>query len=166
MCNLTFKDAPFHTLPSFNPKKTHLLMQLAGGGHEAKNGRAGDAVTSQIIGLPRASLECERAKAQTCWRRSGFGRTLELSSYVDKDRAAIEALIADDFRFTGPFDNRIDRATYFARYWPNSETLAEFNFIHIMPDGDLVFVTYEGRSTSGKRFRNTENLTNRKQWLL
>jgi ketosteroid isomerase-like protein len=26
-------------------------------------------------------------------------------AYVDKDRAAIEALIADDFRFTSPLDN-------------------------------------------------------------
>jgi hypothetical protein len=28
-----------------------------------------------------------------------------------------------------------------------------------VPDGDRVFVTYEGRSTSGKRFRNSEILT-------
>jgi hypothetical protein len=45
-------------------------------------------------------------------------------AYVDKDRAAIEALIADDFHFTSPLDNRLDRATYFARCWPNSETIA------------------------------------------
>ena len=72
---------------------------------------------------------------------------------------AIEALIADDFHFTSPLDNRIDRATYFVRCWPNSATLAGFDFIHIVPDGDLVFVTYEGRSTSGRRFRNSEILT-------
>jgi ketosteroid isomerase-like protein len=77
-------------------------------------------------------------------------------AYVDKDRAAIEALIADDFHFTSALDNR---ATNFARCWPNSATLAEFDFIHIVPNGDLVFVTYEGRSTSGKRFRNSEILT-------
>jgi hypothetical protein len=28
-----------------------------------------------------------------------------------------------------------------------------------VPDGDRAFVTYEGWSTSGKRFRNTEILT-------
>jgi ketosteroid isomerase-like protein len=28
-----------------------------------------------------------------------------------------------------------------------------------VPNGDHVFVTYEGRSTSGKRFRNSEILT-------
>ena len=32
-------------------------------------------------------------------------------SYVSKNRAAIEALIAPDFHFTSPLDNRIDRAT-------------------------------------------------------
>jgi ketosteroid isomerase-like protein len=80
-------------------------------------------------------------------------------AYVNKDRAAIDKLIADDFHFTSPLDNHIDRAIYFARCWPNSATTAEFDFIHIVPNGDHVFVTYEGRSTSGKRFRNSEILT-------
>jgi len=80
-------------------------------------------------------------------------------AYADKDRSAIEALIADDFHFTSPLDNRINRATYFERCWPNSTMIAGFDIIHTVPDGDRVFVTYEGRSTSGNRFRNTEILT-------
>jgi ketosteroid isomerase-like protein len=80
-------------------------------------------------------------------------------AYVDKDRAAIEALIAADFHFTSPLDNRIDRATYFARCWPNSTTLAGFDFIYVVPHGEHVFVTYQGKSNGGKRFRNTEILT-------
>jgi len=79
-------------------------------------------------------------------------------AYVTKDRAAIEALIADDFHFTSPIDNRLDRATYFARCWPNSESIEGFDFIHLVPDGERVFVTYEGRG-GGRRFRNTEILT-------
>lgn len=80
-------------------------------------------------------------------------------AYVTKDRAAIEALIAPDFNFTSPLDNRIDRATYFARCWPNSEKTAGFDFVHLVPHDDKVFATYEGRSTDGHRFRNTEILT-------
>ncbi len=80
-------------------------------------------------------------------------------AYVRKDRAAIEALIAPDFHFTSPLDNRIDRAAYFARCWPNSETITGFDFIHLVPDGDRVFVTYEGQRSGGGRFRNTELLT-------
>ncbi len=80
-------------------------------------------------------------------------------AYADKDRAAIEALIAPDLRFTSPLDNGIDRATYFARCWPNSENFTRFDFIHVVPAEERVFVTYEAQTKSGKRFRNTEILT-------
>ena len=80
-------------------------------------------------------------------------------AYIEKDRAAIERVIADDFHFSSPLDNRIDRQAYFARCWPNSETITDFKFIHLARDGDRVFVTYEGRSSGGKGFRNTEILT-------
>jgi hypothetical protein len=73
-------------------------------------------------------------------------------------RAAIEGLIAEDFHFTSPLDNRIDRAIYFARCSPNSRTLAEFNLIHAVPDSDCVFVTYEKRSSNGKCFPHCEVL--------
>ena len=80
-------------------------------------------------------------------------------AYVAKDRGAIEKLIAADFHFTSPLDNRIDRATYFARCWPNSERIDDFNFINLVRDGDRVFVTYEGHTGDGERFRNTEIVT-------
>ena len=80
-------------------------------------------------------------------------------AYVTKDRAALEALLASDFHFTSPLDNRIDRETYFRRCWPNSNTIAWFEFINLVTDADRVFVTYEGRNTNGHRFRNTEILT-------
>lgn len=80
-------------------------------------------------------------------------------AYAKKDRAAIEALIAPDFHFTSPLDNRIDRQTYFARCWPNSERIAGFDFVHVLSDGERVFVTYELRTATGERSRNTEILT-------
>lgn len=79
-------------------------------------------------------------------------------AYVTKDRAAIEALIADDFHFTSPLDNRIDRETYFARCWPNSKSTEGFDFIRFVSDGEHVVVTYEGR-VNARRFRNTEVMT-------
>ena len=66
---------------------------------------------------------------------------------------------AENFHFTSPLDNRIDRETYFARCWPNSENITGFTFVHCVQDGDRVFVTYEGRGPGGKGFRNTEILT-------
>jgi hypothetical protein len=70
-------------------------------------------------------------------------------AYVAKNRDVIERLIARDFHFTSPLDNRIDRATYFARCWPNSENIAGFDFIQLVPHGDRVFVIYEGRRATG-----------------
>lgn len=80
-------------------------------------------------------------------------------AYVSGDRAAIETLVADDFHFTSPLDNRLDRKTYFERCWPNHERIRDFKFIRLVPDGDKVFITYEGQSTDGTVFRNTEVLT-------
>jgi hypothetical protein len=77
-------------------------------------------------------------------------------AYVNKDRGAIEPLLADAFHFTSPLDNRIDRARYFELCWPNSEQIAGFDFITVAPAGNRVFVVYEGRNKGGKRFRNTE----------
>lgn len=80
-------------------------------------------------------------------------------AYVTKDRNAIEALIADDFHFTSPRDNRLDRATYFARCWPNSRAIADFTFVYLVRDGEHVFVTYDLRMKDDSAFCNTEVLT-------
>jgi len=80
-------------------------------------------------------------------------------AYVDKNRAAIEVVIGDDFHFTSPRDNRIDRDAYFDRSWKNSDTITGFTFINLVADGERVFVTYEGQRSTGKPFRNTEIVT-------
>jgi ketosteroid isomerase-like protein len=77
-------------------------------------------------------------------------------AYVRSDRAAIEQVIAPDFHFSSPRDNRLDRQTYFARCWPNNERVVDFKLIHLVRDGDRVFVTYEGENKAGYHFRNTE----------
>ena len=76
-------------------------------------------------------------------------------AYVAKDREAAGRLIAEDFHFTSPLDNRIDRETYFKVCWPNSERIDGFEIIRLTVDGDHAFVTYEGRMGK-ERFRNTE----------
>ncbi|GLS46655.1 nuclear transport factor 2 family protein [Methylobacterium brachythecii] len=80
-------------------------------------------------------------------------------AYVDGDRTAIEALIGEEFSFTSPVDNALDRKTYFERCWPNHRNLAGFRFVHLVADADRVFVTYEARTATGEAFRNTEILT-------
>jgi hypothetical protein len=86
------------------------------------------------------------------------------SSFAQDDPISVarryyQAYIDNGFHFTSPLDNRIDRQTYFARCWPNSENAADFNLIHLVQDEDRVFVTYEGRGRNGHISRNTEILT-------
>ena len=75
------------------------------------------------------------------------------------DRAAVEALVAADFHFTSPLDNRLDRDTFFRRCWPNSESMASLDLERIVVDGDTVFVTYSLTEKDGRRFRNSEVIT-------
>ena len=62
------------------------------------------------------------------------------AAYEQKDRKTIEPLLTDDFSFSSPHDDHIDRASYFSRCWPNSEA----------------FVLYELEPATGAKFRNTE----------
>ena len=89
-----------------------------------------------------------------------------LQAYVDKDREAIEALIAKDYHFTSPIDNALDRETYFKICWPNSKAMTGFDYIHQMEDGDRAFIVYEGHTKTGKAFRNSEVYTVRNGQLV
>jgi len=80
-------------------------------------------------------------------------------AYETGERQVLEDLLADDFTFYGPPDPGIDRATYFERCWPNSETIESFDYVRLIESDDEVVVTYESTKTDGRRFRNTEILT-------
>jgi hypothetical protein len=89
-----------------------------------------------------------------------------LQAYVEKDRAAIETLIADDYRFSSPIDNALDRKTYFELCWPNSKTLTGFDYIYQNEDGNRAFIVYEAHTDGGKTFRNSEVYTVRNGQLV
>jgi ketosteroid isomerase-like protein len=77
-------------------------------------------------------------------------------AYEAADRAEIEALLADDFTFTSPYDDHIDRATYFERCWPSAGTFEPYELQQVTVDGDSCFVVYAGKRKHGSRFHNTE----------
>lgn len=77
-------------------------------------------------------------------------------AYESGDRDVVERHLADDFTFSAPPDVGIDRATYFERCWPNSETTQAFDFKRLFEANGEVVVTYEATRTDGRRFRNTE----------
>jgi ketosteroid isomerase-like protein len=78
------------------------------------------------------------------------------SAYELKDRQMIEDLLSDDFTFTSPLDERIDRAEYFKRCWPNSENIQSSQIEKLFENDNEAFVRYECEMKTGKKFRNTE----------
>lgn len=75
-------------------------------------------------------------------------------------RATAESLIGEDFAFTSPQDDRIDRATYFERCFPTSDRFAYQEIKRLVATGDDVFVMYEYQlQETGERYRNAELLT-------
>jgi ketosteroid isomerase-like protein len=81
------------------------------------------------------------------------------AAYRSNDRGTVEAAFTDDFRFTSPYDDEIDKATYFERCWRNSDWLERQDLERIFVEGDGAFVTYRCVAKDGKSFRNTEFFT-------
>ncbi len=82
-----------------------------------------------------------------------------MEAFRDRRREAAEQLLADDYTFTSPYDDHIDRAAYFERCWPPGDEFAELRIERITPDAEGAFITYFVTMKSGKQFRNTEYAT-------
>jgi ketosteroid isomerase-like protein len=78
------------------------------------------------------------------------------AAYLANDRQAVEGFLTDDFSFTSPYDDEIDKATYFARCWRTSGWIERHQLEKILVEGDGAFVTYRCVATDGRSFRNTE----------
>ncbi|QKC81402.1 nuclear transport factor 2 family protein [Mesorhizobium sp. NZP2077] len=78
------------------------------------------------------------------------------AAYQANERDVAEMMLTDDFTFTSPYDDAIDRATYFARCWPGSPAFKSITIERICEDADAAFVLYRCETVDGKTFRNTE----------
>ena len=81
-------------------------------------------------------------------------------AYLAQDRDAMDRLLSDEFVFTSPQDDRIDKATFFERCFPTAERLTIQEMLYVVPVGhDDIFAMYEYQLKSGERHRNVELLT-------
>lgn len=80
-------------------------------------------------------------------------------AFLEQDRDAAEKLLADDFTFTSPYDDRIDKTTYFERCWPNRGHIVSQTLDQVCVEDYGAFVLYECTTGGGKRFRNVEFFT-------
>src|ERR1700681_2926425 len=81
------------------------------------------------------------------------------SAYENKDRKAVECLLTNDFVFTSPYDYRIDRETYFKRWWPYSENSPTYGIEKLFEKGDEAFILYDCKTKNCGGSRNTEFFT-------
>ena len=81
------------------------------------------------------------------------------AAFKSGDRDHLDQALAADFTFTSPYDDGIDKATYFARCWPNRNLIREHVIERIFEQGDEAFALYRCKTTDGKEFHNTEFFT-------
>lgn len=79
------------------------------------------------------------------------------AAYRAQDREAAEALIADDFTFTSPQDDHIDKAAFMERCFPTADRFVSQAIVELVDAGaGGVFLLYEYELTTGGRHRNVE----------
>ena len=72
--------------------------------------------------------------------------------YREQNVEAAQQLYADDFRFTSPQDDHIDRATYFERCFPTAGRLRRQDLLQVIAAGDdLVIAYYEYELVDGAK---------------
>ena len=60
------------------------------------------------------------------------------AAYMANDRKAVENAFTEDFRFTTPHDDEIDKATYFERCWKVSDWIERQQLERIFVEGDRI----------------------------
>jgi ketosteroid isomerase-like protein len=81
--------------------------------HHAEIKDGGHGASAPLPTLRRKSFEMPQNKFDII--RALF------AAYRADDRASVENSFTEDFRFTSPYDDRIDKATYFERCWRVSD---------------------------------------------
>ncbi len=79
------------------------------------------------------------------------------AAYEQKDWHMLEMILDNGFSFSSPAgDDHINLKIYKERCWPNAVHTKKFDLEKIIIDGNDAYVTYNGWTTDGKVFRNTE----------
>jgi hypothetical protein len=77
-------------------------------------------------------------------------------AYVEGRRDIMAAAITEDFTFSSPQDDHIDRAAYFDRCWPEKPPFRAIDIEHLVFNGNVALINYRAEKLDGSAFRNVE----------
>ncbi len=111
-----------------------------------------------------ATLSCQAGFAQSSpGQAAGFpsGPNAQAvkayyTAFEKKDWNLMQRTLADGFTFTSPLDDHISLKVFKERCWPNAYKIKRFDLDKIIVNGDNAFVIYNGWTTDGKLFRNSD----------
>lgn len=82
------------------------------------------------------------------------------AAFQQQDVQAAERLLAEEFSFTSPQDDHLDRAAYLRICFPTSGHFSEQILMELLEsDEQTVLTRYEYELHDGKRYRNMEATT-------
>ncbi|MBB4228076.1 nuclear transport factor 2 family protein [Rhizobium mongolense] len=79
-------------------------------------------------------------------------------AYVEGRKDIVRGMLSEDFTFSSPRDDHIDRNAYFARCWPEPPPFRGMEIEFLAIDGDEAVVRYRAKKADGTAFRNMEAL--------
>lgn len=79
------------------------------------------------------------------------------AAYLDDRKDIVGAMLTEDFTFSSPRDDHIDRTAYFERCWPKEPVFGHFDIEFLAIDGDEAVVRYRAEKRDGASFRNMES---------
>lgn len=81
-------------------------------------------------------------------------------AYLAQDADTASRLVAEDFVFTSPQDDHIDKPAFMERCFPTADRIVSQEIVQLVAAGDDgVFIMYEYELKTGERHRNTEFIT-------
>ncbi|WP_283195022.1 nuclear transport factor 2 family protein [Rhizobium sp. AN80A] len=90
-------------------------------------------------------------------RRAGTVRAL-YAAYIDGRKDIVAAMLTEDFTFSSPRDDHIDRDAYFDRCWPTPPPFEHMEIEYLGLADDEAVVRYRAVKREGGAFRNIETL--------
>jgi hypothetical protein len=80
-------------------------------------------------------------------------------AWEGKDWRPLDIMLPDDFTFTSPVDDHINKSAFKAGCWDTQNAFIErLDLKRVVGTGNEAFVMYVGHTTNGKTFRNVEYL--------